>query len=50
MSTAEKDDDLVMVGDGVEKADQIMIPADDDEEEGRIDADVGEDDGDEIQL
>lgn len=46
MSTAEKDDDLVMVGDGVEKADQIMIPADDDEEEGRIDADAGEDDGD----
>lgn len=30
----KKDDDLVMVGDGVDKEDQVMIPADDDEDSG----------------
>lgn len=30
----KKDDDLVMVGDGVDKEDQVMIPTDDDDEDG----------------
>jgi len=39
----KKDADLVMVGDGVEEEDQVMIPADDDE--GKQLDDDGEDDG-----
>jgi len=34
MSTEDKDDDLVMVGDGVEEGDQAVVPTVDDEEEG----------------
>lgn len=34
MAQEDKDEDLVMVGDGVEKEDQVMIPADDDEDGG----------------